>query len=182
VFVTASRLAQAELRRATVAAFPALDVHDLALTPMPANPACWEGLVAGEQGGMYRVIRASVALRPLSAERCGAGDDVVPSAPITRLSRATRGGVRFRFEYQTPLVELRGLAQADCRFRALLRFARLPYYTRPLGRVRYAGDLRYDRAPGMDFSDIELPVPSSSLGCPRFVPGWTPPRAKLLQP
>jgi len=49
LFASSSALARAELRRATISAFPALDVHDVALTPMPANPTCWEGLVAGEQ-------------------------------------------------------------------------------------------------------------------------------------
>jgi len=138
--------------------------------------------VAGEQGGTYRVIRASVALAPLAAEHCAAGDDVVPSAPVVRLSRATHGGVRFRSEYQAPVAELRQLAATDCRFRALLRFTRLPYFTPPRGSVRYAGDLRYDRAPGLDFSDIELPVPPTATGCPRFVPGWSLPRAALFEP
>jgi hypothetical protein len=46
-----------------------------------------------------------------------------------------------------------------------------------MAATRVAGDLRYDRAPGLDFSDLVLGAPN---GCPRFVPGWTPPRAALL--
>jgi hypothetical protein len=137
-------------------------------------------LVAGEQGGVYRVIRASVALAPLSAESCGAGDDVAPTAPVSPVSRATRHGVRFRSEFQAPVAELRGLAASDCRFGAMLYFARLPYFTPPRGAVRYAGDLRYDRVPGMDFSDIELPARPTPQGCPRWVPGWRRPRAELF--
>jgi inner membrane protein len=181
LFATGSALARAELRRATISAFPALDVRDVALTPLPANPACWEGLVAGEQGGEYRVIRASVALAPLGADGCAAGDDVVPSAPVERLSRATHGGVRFRNQYRAKLSELRQLAADDCRFRALLRFTRLPYVALKTASPRYAGDLRYDRAPDQDFSDIVLAPPTQIENCPRFVPGWTPPRAELLE-
>jgi hypothetical protein len=104
----------------------------------------------------------------------------MPSAPITRLSRASHGGVRFRSEYQAPVAELRELAHDDCRFRALLRFARVPYFTPLRGSVRYAGDLRYDRAPDLDFSDITLPASPRAGDCPAFVPDWTPPRAELL--
>lgn len=182
LFATSSALARAELRQATIAAFPALDVHDVALTPMPGNPACWEGLVAGEQGGEYRVIRASVALAPLRVDGCAAGDDVVPSAPVERLSRATHGGVRFRSQYRAKLSELRQLAADDCQFRALLRFTRLPYVTLPGSSPRYAGDLRYDRAPDQDFSDVVLTPPTRTENCPRLVPGWTPPRAELFKP
>lgn len=182
VFASCSRLAQRELGLATISAFPALDVHDLALTPMPANPTCWEGLVAGEQGGVYRVIRASVALAPLGPEHCNAGDDVVPTAPVTQLSRATHGGVRFRTEYQAPVAELRALAASDCRFGGLLYFARLPYFAPSRGGARYAGDLRYDRVPGTDFSDLELPAKPSAAGCPRWLPGWRRPRAELFPP
>jgi len=151
------------------------------MTPMPANPTCWEGFVAGEQGGIYQVIRASVALAPLSAERCTAGDDVVPTAPVVPVSRATHGGVRFHTVYRAPIRELRALAASDCRFGAILYFTRLPYFTAVRGAVRYAGDLRYDRVPGMDFSDIELPAKPTTDGCPRWVPGWRRPRAELFQ-
>jgi inner membrane protein len=180
-------LAKAELRRATEAAFPALTVLDIAMTPMPANPRCWEALVAGRQNESYRVIRASVAILSLDASACGAGDDIVPTAPVERLERPTRGGVRFRSEYRAPIAELRQLRRDDCRFRALLKFARLPYVTpvrasRYGAAGRYAGDLRYDRERDSDFSDLQLPRDPRTGACPRFVPGWVEPRAELFQP
>ena len=85
LFALCGARARANLRRATVAAFPALEVHDIATTPLPTNPACWEGLVAGEQGGSYRVLRATVALAPLEAADCNAGMDVEPTAPVEPL-------------------------------------------------------------------------------------------------
>lgn len=179
VFVLASQRAKAEVRTAAVAAFPALTLHDIAAAPLPANPACWETLLVGEQGGRYRVVRASVALWPFEGATCLAGADVEPSAPVSLVSRAKHGGVRFINEYQVGVATLSELRRDDCRFRALLHFARVPYVTIP---SRMAGDLRYDRQPGLDFSDVELPPPLSAARCPRFVPSWTEPRGELFQP
>jgi inner membrane protein len=177
VFALASARAKAALREATQAAFPALTVLDISTSPLPSNPACWEGLVAGEQGGLYRVLRASVALGPVAASDCNAGADVEPSAPVIPLSRANHGGVRWRTEYSADIATLSRVRRDDCRFRAMLRFSRLPY----LGRARQsAGDLRYDRAPGLDFSDV--PLPNGARACPRWVPSWSEPRADLFEP
>ena len=178
MFGLASLRAKASLRAATTAAFPALDVQDLALTPLPSNPACWEGLVAGEQGDSYRVLRATVALAPLDAADCNAGMDAEPTAPVKPLERANHGGVRWVSEYQAGIPELTRLRRDDCRFRALLEFARLPYVSAS-GLI--AGDLRYDRSRGRDFSDIDLPPDPKQGICPPFTPGWREPRAALFR-
>jgi inner membrane protein len=181
--------ARKQLRHAAADAFPALSPSDIVLSPMPANPLCWEGLLVGEQGGSYRVLRASVAVWPLQASSCTAGLDVEPTANVRPLERPNRGGVRWISEYREELSELRQLAQRDCRFRALLQFARLPYISRHGSETtpgrdpgKFAGDLRYDRKPGLDFSDLSLPEDPSHGPCPRFLTAWTPPRADLLQP
>lgn len=41
------------------------------------------------------------------------------------------------------------------------------------------GDLRYDRSPGLDFSDLPL---DRAAPCPKRVPPWTPPRSDLFGP
>ena len=179
VFALASGRTKAALREAAQAAFPALTVLDIATTPMPANPACWEGLVAGEQGGRYRVLRASVGLGPVAAGDCKAGMDVEPTAPVTVITRANHGGVRWLTAYEADVAALARLRQTDCRFRAMLRFARLPYVAAS-GKI--AGDLRYDRGPALDFSDLPLPVGVSPGDCPRWLPGWAEPRADLFRP
>lgn len=178
VFALASTRAKASLREATRAAFPALTVLDISTTPLPANPVCWEGLVAGEQGGSYRVLRATVSLGPGPAEACTAGMDVEPTAPVTPLTRASRGGVRWLTAYSAEIAELTQLRRRDCRFRAMLQFARLPYIA-PARQI--AGDLRYDRQPGLDFSDVPLPRDPGDGPCPRLLPGWTEPRAELFR-
>jgi hypothetical protein len=89
----------------------------------------------------------------------------------TRLSLQT--------EYRVPLSELSALLESRCEARAFSRFARVPYITRPAadGSV-VLGDLRYDRNPGLDFSDVSLQKEEGA--CPPYVPSWLPPRADLL--
>jgi hypothetical protein len=41
------------------------------------------------------------------------------------------------------------------------------------------GDLRYDRSPGLDFSDLPL---DRAAPCPKRVPPWIPPRSDLFGP
>ena len=81
-------------------------------------------------------------------------------------------------EYQADIAELSRLRRDDCRFAALLQFARLPYVSAS-GLI--AGDLRYDRKQSRDFSDIELPRDPTKGVCPRFTPGWREPRAELFR-
>jgi inner membrane protein len=92
------------------------------------------------------------------------------------LDRPSRDGVRWINQYSADGSELRRLAREDCRFRALLQFARVPY----VGKG-HAGDLRYDRKRELDFSDLELPADPRSGPCPRWLPGWELPRASLLR-
>jgi inner membrane protein len=186
-FAVASQAAKAQLGAAAEAAFPALQVNDIAASPMPANPCCWEALMVGEQSDVYRVVRASVALWPLRADDCTAGLDVEPTAPVRRLERPDRGGVRWIHEYSAELADLRRRVGNDCRFRALLQFARVPYapvHVRADSATEHelAGDLRYDRHRDRDFSDVPIffdePMDPS---CPAFLPGWEWPRAELFR-
>ena len=85
----------------------------------------------------------------------------------------------WRSEYRVPLSELKGLLQGRCEGRAFSRFARVPYVTEPATDGSFVlGDLRYDRNPGLDFSDLSL---SQQPGpCPQYVPAWLPPRSDIL--
>ena len=183
-FVVASSRAEDALTGAVTRDFPALAVNDVALSPMPGNPFCWNALVVGTAGAEYVVLSANAAPFPAvsGAPSCPYDSAAVSTAPRTPLSLPPRAEVRWLQEYRTPLTELRNLRANDCRFDALLRYARVPYVTAaspPPSAPRVAGDLRYDRAPGLDFADLPLSEPRV---CPRFVPGWKPPRAALFEP
>ncbi len=184
LFVVSAARAERALRAGVMAAFPALRVHDIAKTPMPANPFCYTALVVGEQGSTYRVLSAVVATLPslVPVEQCPLDADAAPTAPMSPIDRAERSDLRWLKQYRAELPELRKLWASDCRFRALLKFVRVPYVTSgsaPGSASVVAGDLRYDRSQELDFSDMPLPA-EGLANCPHFVPGWREPRLELF--
>ena len=68
---------------------------------------------------------------------------------------------------------LRTMAERDCRVRAWLQFARIPY----VADDRVA-DLRYENPFRSNFSEMTLQTPA---GCPSNLTDWDPPRRDLLQ-
>jgi len=178
VFLAGSAAAASKLRSAASREFPALQLTDAVLSPMPGNPLCWNALVVGAQAAQYQVLIAQVAPLPgwITAASCPYDTSARPTATLAPLAAGSRPELQWRARYSAPLAELRSLAREDCRFRTLLRFARVPYLAQAIsGPV--AGDLRFDRAPGLDFADLSLSPPRV---CPELVPPWSPPRAELL--
>jgi inner membrane protein len=184
-FIGSSALARASLRAALAGDQPQLRIVDIATSPVPGNPLCWTALVVGQQGSDYYVLSANVATVPslVAAAACPYDFDSRPTAPIKPLPPGERPELRWHWSYTTPLSSLRELAQHDCRFRAWLGFVRVPAVSLvvlPNGSgtlERVATDLRYDRAPGLDFPDMRL---DRAADCPTWLPPWRHPRADLL--
>jgi inner membrane protein len=172
--VTATFFACGAAGRSTLArAMPGVAPRDVVMTPVPATPWCWSSLSIEADGDRYRVTRAMVApfAGLLSADRCPAlarGESTAPVTPVGRVSTPT---VHFRDAFEGRRTRMRAVA-TGCRERALLRFARAPFWT-----AEVIGDLRYDREPGLGFAEIERAGP-----CPEHVPPWQPPRADVLCP
>ncbi|HTU63884.1 MAG TPA: hypothetical protein VMF89_35710, partial [Polyangiales bacterium] len=185
-FVASASLARSTLRAALANEQPELHIVDIATSPLPGNPLCWTALVVGQQGSDYRVLSANVAPFPsvVDAASCPYDSDSRPTAHITTLPPGQRAELRWHWSYSTPLSSLRELAQHDCRFRAWLGFVRIPSVSiavLPNGSgtmERVATDLRYDRAPELDFADLRL---DRETECPKWLPPWQPPRAALLE-
>ena len=109
VFAICSNLARARAIAAVEQELPHARTVDVAATPMPGDPACWNVLWLGEDGDDYVLRLGKVAL----AAGCVFGDDPDTTAPMTRLpSRGT-----FRSEYRRPLAELTALASSRCEVR-----------------------------------------------------------------
>ena len=186
-FVASASLARASLRAALASDQPGLRVVDIATSPLPGNPLCWTALAVGEQASEYRVLSATVAPLPsvLAAAACPHDADSRPTARTAPLPQSNTPALRWHWAYSAPLASLRELAQQDCRFRAWLGFVRIPALstvTLPDGSgtmERVATDLRYDRAPDLDFADMRL---DQEADCPKWLPPWHPPRADLLNP
>jgi len=186
MFAATSARAANLVRTAVQADLPALTLDDVVRTPLPGNPLCWSVLVVGTEGDRYRVVAAMAAPFPawLPAAQCPYDAAAQPTAaPLPwRGHGQQRPALHWQWQYSASLAELRQLVAEDCRFRALLGFARVPYLAdhAPGALQRVAGDLRYDRSPGLDFSD--LPLTAGEGACPRFVPPWQPPCRALSVP
>lgn len=160
-YVVAMFFLRERARSASLAALDARDraqVLDVALSPQPANPLCWNALVvaADEEAGEYRLMRGTAA--PLAARGCGRGRGVVVWNSAVRQSLPT----------------LRALAARDCRVRAWLRFGRAPEL-----RGGAIADARFGGLARDNFS--AMPLAPAGGGCPPNLPEWGMPRADLLR-
>lgn len=181
-FVAGSRITKASVRARALELSPTSTVLDVVVTPMPANPLCWNVLLlelSARQIYSVSIGRSAVFPAWLDVETCPYDRASSPTAP-TQPAPASEGGraLRFSARYSIPLAELRTLARERCEVRAFYRFARVPYLLVEPDDRRVIGDLRYDRKPGLDFSDIELE--SRQGRCPEHVPPWLPPRSDIL--
>jgi inner membrane protein len=178
IFFGASSSARAEVRGSP--AMEGLTIHDIALTPFPANPFCANALVVTTEGDDYVVRRATVATFPAltGADRCPTAADGDPTAPLVPTAVPSTPRVRWKDEFRAPLRELSELVRNDCRAAALFRFLRVPYWVKIGEGDLILGDLRYDRGRGLDFSDVR--IEKSPARCPGALPPWIPPRRDVL--
>lgn len=163
---------------------------DVALTPNVSNPLCYSGLVVEADSTTMRVRSAIVAAFPLvrDAETCAraARSRLAAFAPETSVGAPntlaqTQNSANMQWmdgEFRAPVGELAQLARANCVERAALEFIRIPVWrVLPDSTVDIA-DARFGGA-GVGFAAVSAaPHPAK---CPRFVPGWTPPRSDLLR-
>jgi len=182
-FVVGSRLAKGLVREQAARLFPGAITLDVVATPMPANPFCWSVILVDRDANRYWVRLGQAAIFPawLDADACPYDRGSNPTTPLLPLRLQAGAGLRFTEEYRGSVPELQALENARCEVRALLRFARVPYYTpRAPDETRIVGDVRYDRNPDLDFSDFRLAPQQAN--CPTHVPPWLPPRTDLLSP
>ena len=178
-FVISGAAARNEVMRASATTFPRARTHDAILTPMPADPFCWQVVLVQTEGERYVTRTGVVATFPrlLSSDECYFDRVTVPTAPVLPMRAPTTPSLRWVREFSAPLGELHALARESCVFGALLRFARAPFWTKDEALGRVAGDVRYDVSSGLDFSDTVL----DGVGCPENLPPWIPPRSTLVE-
>jgi inner membrane protein len=179
MFLMAHALAARTVDEFVASTDPAAVLLDHILTPLPANPLCWEVILVQQRGEQYSLRRATLALAPqwLSAADCPNRDlDTLVSAPLHGVP--ARGTPQWQWfgEFRAARSELAQLQATRCEAAGYLRFARAPWWSKAVDAVQL-GDLRYDREPQAGFSEIVL-----QDACPRHVPPWQPPRNDLLPP
>ena len=144
---------------------------DVALSPYPANPVCWNfvAIESRVDSGQYRISRGVLSLAPsaMPVSACPvafAEQPFPPGAPSLALAS--------RRDYS--LERLRSLAADDCYFRDWLRFVRIPALD-----ADTASDARFASSPRGNFSTLALVEPDRRA-CLSGVPQWATPRADLL--
>jgi inner membrane protein len=137
-------------------ALQAPNTVDIALTPRPAAPWCWDGLRTTLDGDTYAVTSVRVSLLDrVQPEDCGLRLSPERTAPVHGEWR-TEGHIATGPAFVGSVTELRALVAKSCRADSVMRFARAPFWT-----DRVIGDLRYDFEPELGFAEAEL----GSEGC-----------------
>ena len=172
-----SRYAGAEVRRDVAAS--GRQAIDVVLNSNPATPWCWLVLTVerdGDTGGPDALLarRGALSLLPrlwpattcaLHRATAQAGDLHVGVSPALVWSQ----------EWRIDVAAVRALEAADCRVRAWLQFARVPFV---------AGDrmvdLRFESRIGGGFASI--PIARDASACPNNLTRWEPPRLDVLNP
>jgi inner membrane protein len=152
---------------------PKARLLDAAMSPYPANPACWTFVAVESRtdSGQYRISRGVLSLAPaiMPVSAC-------PSAFADPALAPDRQALVLLSQRDYSLERLRRLASDDCYFTDWLRFARMPALD-----ADSASDARFASTPRGNFSTLPLHEPARRA-CLSGVPQWTMPRADLLAP
>jgi inner membrane protein len=167
-FVVAGNVARGRVRALLQAQAPGETPIDLVLSPGPANPFCWRAIPVSSTATEYVARIGVISLAPslIAPERCLDRLRTEHAAPVSAPTLASSDAVEWITEFRGRRAEFDRLSAESCRFVALLRFARVPFWGPALG-----GDFRYDRARGAGFATVRL----DGEECPRTLPPWTPP-------
>lgn len=171
-------------RNAVIGALDAGTFRDVSLTPFIGNPLCSRALLVEITGSRYSVTGATVAPFPAirNATECAGGSDIsgfdalpTPNSVSTHVST---GSVRWSDEWSAPLSDLQRLVRTHCEVAAAMEFIRIPVWAELANGDVEISDARFGSG-ARNFASVTASLRPAM--CPRWLPGWTPPRADLLQ-
>lgn len=176
-FAVASASARARVLEQMRLVAPREKVTSVTLSPAPGNPLCWRMIVTTLAEGEYRARLGTTSLWPAVSEpeRCHAGEDAQRTVHFQIPSISGARDLHWEGEYRASREMFAKVYGENCRLRGAMEFYRVPFLSRR-GADLIAGDIRYDREPGIGFSEVDLQAPD----CPSRLPGWIPPAAWLL--
>jgi inner membrane protein len=181
MFIAAGQSARRQIDEVAANMFPQARLLDRILTPMPANPFCWETLLVQTQDDEIALRRAMLSLAPtlIGADGCLSRSlDIPTTAQLKTVKASDSAQLKWYGEILTPRDRLTRVITSDCVAAAAMRFVRAPWLAEIDGHL-VLGDLRYDREKALGFAEIELHQPEDT--CPSLIPPWLPPRADLLR-
>jgi inner membrane protein len=153
-------------------------VHQLVVSPFPANPLLWRTVtVTTGVENSYIVRLGTVSLLPWlqSPPAHFYGIERERLAPLIEPTVPSGKTVRWLGEFRSTVLDFTAYAANSCEFSTLLKFARAPFWHREGARV-FAGDLRYDQEKGLGFTKVLLKDSQGIFGhCPDYDAPWLPP-------
>lgn len=181
VFAGVSFYARSQIGQQNAELFPSAILHDVALSPYPANPFCWS-LVTVETFGeeaKYRLRRGKFAPFPsiVTAEQCPQLAPRGSTAYLASVPALWGPGYDWEGQYQATALDLKEFLNYSCRWQNFLRFSRAPFLQEEAGSL-WAGDLRFDYGPEIGFSEIE--IPEERPPCKGWLPTWDAPRKAVF--
>lgn len=161
--------------RRTLAAAVGPTLVDAVVTPTPGDPFCLRALVVTADGGDYAITSATVTPFPAirGARACTGTPRTPPEGAST--SRPSTDHIQWEVAWRGDLGALRSLVASNCHAAAAMQYIRVPAW-----RPNADGSVElYDARYG-DGGFASVTIPRDPTPCPRFVPGWTPPRRTML--
>lgn len=148
---------------------------DAVVTPTPGDPFCLRALVVTADGSDYAITSATVTPFPAvrGARACTGTPRTAPKGGAT--DRPSTDRMQWEVAWHGDLNALRTLVASNCHAAAAMQYIRVPAW-----RPNADGSIElYDARYG-DGGFASVTIPADPAPCPRFVPGWTPPRQALL--
>ena len=158
--------------------------RDVSLTPLIGNPLCYRALVVEVDGLTYRVTNAVVApfRRVQSAKACSdqGNDRLSDGAAFGAVLSAHVSGesIRWANAWSAPLADLTSILRTHCEAAAAMEFIRVPIWSELKNGDIEISDVRFGTG-ARGFASVTASARPAQ--CPRFRPGWTPPREDLLR-
>ncbi|MBI4403845.1 MAG: metal-dependent hydrolase [Deltaproteobacteria bacterium] len=182
VFVVFFYIHQVVYRYTTAKAyslFPKAELHDVILSPLPANPLCWQLILVQTEGSAYLMRKGFVAPMPavLEASSCVALWSTQASSILRPMDQMENPHMKWVGEFRGSVMDFRRIAKLR-EPSLFLRFSRAPFWI-SLGNNVVLGDLRFHRGSTQGFSVVEVETEPASF--PAEGPNWIPPRSDILK-
>ncbi len=132
---------------------------DTASNPVPGNPFCWNLWLASHDAESFYFRSVTVSLAPsiIRAEECDLSS-IKTTADLTPSRFLSTSVIRWQGESRLPRSLWSKYRDRNTTFRRFLSFARFPFIKELPNGNAIIGDLRYDRQPGLGFSEFEVSI------------------------
>lgn len=147
---------------------PAEEILDVALSPRPGVPWCWQGWLVSRDASTYHARSFDYSFGIQAPGTCAFRPEG-HTAPLVEPDLLYDGALEWNGQFSAPVGELAALATTHCRVDAATRFLRVPYWMIE-GDTVTVGDLRFDMEPGLGFAELTS-TPEDTRGC-GSLPEW----------